>query len=148
MGEEIKAYDWQASRLGPWERYHRDAGSARRVIVCLAPYGGWVWDLWSMLDYPVCLAVGDDSPTAQGAMDDADRVMAGYSALTDDELIAQNGVDAYVHAESLKVVTVSEEKGCVLCRNDIASGTAAAEDGNGWLLCGSCASRNPGAVLD
>lgn len=109
--------------------------------------GGWVWDLWSMLDCPVCLAAGDGFPAAQGAMDDADRVMAGYAALTDDELTARSGVDAYVHAESLKIVIVSEVKGCVLCRNDIAPGTAAAEDGNGWLLCGSCASRNPGAVL-
>lgn len=148
MSAEIKVSDWQTSPLGPWGRYRRNAACGRQVIVAPAPYGGWVWDLWSILGFPVCLAVGDDFPTAQGAMDDADQVMAGYAALTDDELIARNGVDAYVHAESLKIVAVSEEKGCVLCRYDITPGTAAAEDGNGWLLCGSCASRNPGAVLD
>jgi hypothetical protein len=59
-------------------------------------------------------------------MDDAGRVTAGYEALTDDELIAQNAVGAYVGIDTLKIVTVSEEKGCVLCGNGIAPGPAVA----------------------
>jgi len=148
MGAEIETSGWREVQLGPWKHYRREAAGGRRVIVALAPYGGWVWDLWSMLDYPVCLAVGDDFPTAQQAIDDADEVARWYAALTDADLIAGNGVDAYVQAEALKIVTVSEGKGCALCRKDIAPETVAAEDGNGWLLCGSCASRNPGAVPD
>jgi hypothetical protein len=149
MGAEIKASGWQETPLGPWKRYRRDVAGGRRVIVALAPYGGWVWDLWSMLDCPVCLAVGGDFPGAQEAMDDAGRVVARHAALTDEELIARNGVDAYVGVAAVKIVTLSEGKGCVLCGNEIVSGSsAAAEDGDGRLWCRSCASRNPGAVLD
>jgi hypothetical protein len=149
MGAEIETSGWREVQLGPWKRYCRDAAGGRQVIVALAPYGGWVWDLWSMLGYPVCLAVSDDFATSEEAMDDADRAVARCAALPDDELVAQNGVDAYVGTDTLKVVSLGTAKGCVLCRNEIAPGAAAAaEDGDGWLWCGSCTSRNPGAVLD
>lgn len=149
MGAEDKASSWQEIPFGPWERYRRDLEGGRRVIVAPALYGGWVWDLWAMLDYPVCLAVSDDFETAHEAMDDADRVAAGYSTLSDDELIAKNGIDAYAGTSTLRIVTVGAGMRCVMCRNDIMPGLAAEEaNGSRWLWCGSCASRNPGAVLD
>lgn len=150
MDAEVKvSSNWQVIPFGPWDRYRRTVEGGRRVIVAPALYGGWVWDLWAMLDYPVCLAVGDDFPTAQEAMADADCVMAGYSNLCDDELIARNGIDAYAGTDTLRIVTVGEGMRCVTCRNDITTGLAAEEaNGSRWLWCGSCASRNPGAVLD
>jgi hypothetical protein len=82
-------------------------------------------------------------------MDDADRMTAGYSSLSDDELIARNGIDAYAGTDTLRIVTVGAGMRCVMCRNDIMPGLAAEEvNGSRWLWCGSCASRNPGAVLD
>jgi hypothetical protein len=150
MEAEVKASsNWQAIPFGPWDRYRRAVEGGRRAIVAPALYGGWVWDLWAMLDYPVCLAVSDDFPTAQEAMDDADRVTAEHSSLSDDELIARNGIDAYVGTDTLRIVTVDAGMRCVMCRNDIMPGLAAEDtDGSGWLWCGSCASRNLGAVLD
>jgi hypothetical protein len=150
MDAEVKASsDWQAIPFGPWDRYRRTVEGGRRVIVAPALYGGWVWDLWAMLDCPVCLAVSDDFATAQEAMDDADRATAGYSSLSDDELMARNGIDAYAETDTLRIVTVGAGMRCVMCRNDILPGLAAEEvNGSRWLWCGSCASRNPGAVLD
>lgn len=150
MDSEVKASsNWQAIPFGPWDRYRRTVEGGRRVIVAPALYGGWVWDLWAMLDYPVCLAVSDDFPTPQEAMADADCVAARYSILSDDELIARNGIDAYAGTGTLKIVTVGTGKRCVMCRNEITPGLAAEEAAGGqWLWCGSCASRNPGAVLD
>jgi hypothetical protein len=149
MGTGAKeCVNWQAIPFGPWERYRRDLEGGRRVIVAFAPYGGWVWDLWAMLDCPVCLAVSDDFATAKEAMDHADTVTAGYADLSDDELIARNGIDAYAGIDTLKIVTVGAGKRCVMCQNDIVPGLAAEDaDGSAWLWCGSCASRNPGAVL-
>jgi hypothetical protein len=149
MDVEAKASTtWQVTPFGPWERYRRDLKAGRRVIVAPALYGGWVWDLWAMLDCPACLAVGDDFGTAQEAMDQADQATAGYADFSDDELIARNGIDAYAGIDALKIVTVSAGKRCVMCRNNIMPGLAAEDaDGSGWLWCGSCASRNPGAVV-
>ena len=147
MGTETLAPGWQATPLGPWERYRRDLDGGRRVIVTRGLYGDWVWEAWSMLDLPVCLDLGE-SESADRAMADADRAAAGYTALTDEELITRNGLDStYSGLATLNVVTVGEGKRCVMCRNDIAPGLAAQETSeNGWLWCPSCACRNPGSV--
>jgi hypothetical protein len=149
MDAEVRASsNWQAIPFGPWDRYRRAVEGGRRAIVAPAPYGGWVWDLWATLDYPVCLSVSDDFATAEEAMEDADRVTAGYANLSDDELIARNGIDAYAGTDTLRIVTVGAGMRCVMCRNDIMPGLAAEEvNGSRWLWCGSCASRNPGALL-
>jgi hypothetical protein len=148
MGTETLAPGWRAIPLGPWKRYRRDLDGGRRVIVARGLYGDWVWEAWSMLDLPVCLDLGE-SATAEKAMADADRATAGYAALTDEELIARNGLDStYAELVTLKVVTVGEGKHCVMCRNDIAPGLAAEETSeDGWLWCASCACRNPGSVM-
>ena len=80
--------------LGPWERYRRDLDDGRRVIVARGLHGNWVWDLWGRLEGPACLDLGE-AASAREAMDDADRAAAGYAALTDDEMIARNGIDAF-----------------------------------------------------
>jgi hypothetical protein len=81
-------------------------------------------------------------------MDEAERTAATYAALTDDELIARNGIDAFAGVVSLKVVNVGTGKQCVMCRNEIAPGPAAEETSeDAWLWCISCACRNPGSLL-
>jgi hypothetical protein len=147
MSAETLASGWQAVPLGPWERYRRDLDSSRRVIVARGTRGGWVWDLWGARDTPACLDLGE-ATTARGAMDDADRAVAEYAALTDDELIARNGIDAFAGVVTLKVVNVEHGNLCVMCRNEIAPGPAAEETGeDAWLWCGSCACRNPGSLM-
>jgi hypothetical protein len=148
MSAETLAPGWRAIPLGPWERYRRDIDGGRRVIVARRLYGDWVWETWSVPDLPVCLDLGE-SATAEKAMADADRAAIGYAVLTDEELIARNGLDStYAEVATLKVVAVGEGKRCVMCGNDIPPGLAAEErSGDGWLWCGSCACRNPGSVM-
>jgi hypothetical protein len=147
MSTETLAPGWRAIPLGPWERYRRDLDGGRRVIVARGTYGGWVWDLWGTLEAPACLDLGD-AATAREAMDDADRAVAEYATLTDDELIARNAISAFAGVVTLKVVNVEQGTRCVLCRNEIAPGPAAEETGEErWLWCGSCACRNPGSLM-
>lgn len=147
MGAETLAPGWRAIPLGPWERYRRDLDDGRRVIVARGTYGGWVWDLWGTLEAPVCLDLGD-AATAGEAMDDADRAVAEYATVTDVELIARNGIDAFAGVVTLRVVNVGEGKQCVMCRNEISHGPAGEETGEEkWLWCGSCACRNPGSLM-
>jgi hypothetical protein len=147
MDAETLAPGWRAIPLGPWERYRRDLDCRRRVIVARGTYGGWVWDLWGKLEAPVCLDLGD-AATASEAMDDADRAVAEYALLTDDEVIARNGIDAFAGVVTLKIVDVGQSNRCVMCRNEIAPGPAAEEIGEErWLWCGSCACRNPGSLM-
>src|SRR5271163_2545299 len=116
MSTETLAPGWRAIPLGPCERYRRDLDGGRRVIVARGLYGDWVWELWSMHDLPVCLDLGE-SATAEKAMADADRATAGHAALTDEELIARNGLDSTcTELVTLKVVTVGEGRHCVMCR--------------------------------
>jgi hypothetical protein len=151
MSTEAKALDWKAIPFGPWERHSRDLDGGRRVIVANGPLGGWVWDMWSMLDFPDFLvSSGSDFPAVREAMADAERAAATFAAIADDELRASiwGGADVYVGVDALKIVTLEKVTGCVMCRNDVAPGLAAEGDGGRALWCGSCASRNPGAVLD
>jgi hypothetical protein len=147
MDMETLAPGWRAIPLGSWERYRRDLDGGRRVIVARGTYGGWVWDLWGTLEVPACLDLGD-AATAREAMDDADRAVAEYATVTDDELIARNGISAFAGVVTLKVVNVEQGKRCVMCRNEITPGPAAEETGEEkWLWCGSCACRNPGSLV-
>jgi hypothetical protein len=147
MDTETLAPGWRAIPHGPWERYRRDLDGGRRVIVARGTHGGWVWDLRGKLEAPVCLDLGD-AATAREAMDDADRAAAEYATVTDHELIARNGIDAFTAVVTLKIVNVGQAKRCVMCRNEIAPGPAAEEPGEeGWLWCGSCACRNPGSLM-
>jgi hypothetical protein len=117
------------------------------VIVARGLYGGWVRDLWGRLEVPACLDLGE-AATAREAMDDADQTATQYAALTDDELIARNGIDAFAGVVLLKVVNVGVGKQCVMCRNEITAGLAAEEaSADAWLWCGSCACRNPGSLM-
>lgn len=147
MSAETLAPGWRAASLGPWERYRRDLDGGRYVIVTRGTCDGWVWDLWGTLETPTCLDLGE-ATTARGAMDDADRAATECAALTDGELIARNGVDAFAGVVTLKVVSVGQGNRCVMCRNEIASGPAAEETGEvAWLWCASCACRNPGSLM-
>jgi hypothetical protein len=147
MGTETLAPEWRATPLDSWERYRRDWDGDRRVIVARGTYGGWVWDLWGTLEAPACPDLGD-AATASQAMDDADRAVAEYATLTDYELIARNGIDAFAGVVTLKVVNVGQGTRCVMCRNEIDPSPAAEETGEErWLWCGSCACRNPGSSL-
>jgi hypothetical protein len=147
MDAETLAPGWRAIPLGPWERHRRDLDGGRRVIVACGTYGGWVWDLWGTLEAPACLDLGD-AATAREAMDDADRAAAEYATVTDDELIARNGIDAFAGVVTLKIANVEQGNRCVMCRNEIDAGPAAEETSEeGWLWCGSCACRNPGSLM-
>jgi hypothetical protein len=147
MDTETLAVGWRAIPLGPWERYRHDLDGGRRVIVARGPCGGWAWDLWGRLEVPACLDLGE-AATAREAMDGADRAAAECAALTDDEVIARNGIDAFAGVVLLKVVNVGAGKQCVMCRNEITAGMAAEEaSADAWLWCGSCACRNPGSLI-
>lgn len=147
MGAETVAPGWRAMPFGPWERYRRDLDDSRRLIVARGSCGDWVWDLWGTLEVPACLDLGE-ATTAREAMDGADRAAAEHAALSDGELIARNGIDAFAGVVTLKVVNVGQGKLCVMCRNQIAPGPAAEETGGDpWFWCGSCACRNPGSLM-
>src|SRR5258708_754526 len=137
---ETQASGWQASPLGPWERYRRELDGGRRGIVARGR-DGWGGGLWAMLERPVWLCMGEGG-TVQEVMGDADRAVAESAVLPDEELARRNGLDhTYAEVETLKVVTVGEGHGCVMCREEIEPGLAAEEAGHaGWLWCGSCAS--------
>lgn len=146
MGTDTMASGWRAIPLGPWERYRLDLDGGRRVIVAPGVSGGWVWEIWSVLDSPLYLRLGE-SATAREAIDDADRASTEYAALTDEELTTRNGIDAYAEVVTLTVVTIGGGRRCIMCEREIAPGLAAEQAGDGWLWCPSCACRNPGSVM-
>jgi hypothetical protein len=138
---------WHVEHLGPWERYRRTLRGGRVVTVARGMGASWIWDMWGAEEEDQCLDLASgEFDTPELAMLDAEQAIEEYAAVTDERLAAKNGIDAYRETAVLKLVAVGEGRKCSLCQSEIAPG-AAAENKEGWLLCGSCATRNPDSVI-
>lgn len=144
-----RASGWRAEPVGPWERHRQDLDGGRVLTVALGMDGRWTWDLWANREYGQCLDMAlEGFGTVDEAKADADRAAAKSAAMTDEQLVKRNGIGAYRELAALRLVTVERGKRCAFCGNEIVPGAAAEQtEGEPWLWCGSCASRNPDAVL-
>lgn len=139
---------WQETPLGPWERHRRDLDGGRVLIVARGLDGRWMWDLWANRNHGQCLDLSDGFDTLAEAKSDADRAAAEAAAMTDEQMAYRNAIEFYREPITLNLVTVGDGKLCALCGNEIGRGTAAERaEGEPWLWCGSCASRNPDSAI-
>jgi hypothetical protein len=138
---------WHIEYLGPWERYRRTLDTGRVIIVARSMGGRWMWDMWGAEEEGQCLDLASgEFGTPELAMLDAEQAIEGYAAVTDERVAAKNGIDAYRETIVLKLVAVGEGRKCAVCQSEVAPGVAV-ENEEGWLLCGSCAARNPDSAV-
>lgn len=144
-----KSQEWRAESLGPWERHRRDLDGGRVLIVATGLDGRWNWDLWASSEHGQCLDMPMEGfGTAEEAKVDADQVAAELARATDEQIGERNGIEMYREPVVLKLVTIEAGHRCADCGHEISSSTAAYPvEGEPWLKCGSCASRNPDVVL-
>lgn len=141
---------WRAESLGPWERHRRDLDGGRVLIVAKGLDGRWNWDLWGSGEHGQCLDMPMEGfGTVQEAKDDADQVAEALSSETDEQVAERTMIEMYREGPvTLKLATIEPGKWCSVCGCEIEPGTAAYPAvGDSWLICGSCAARNPDASL-